>query len=432
MVKDSVDIESAFRPLNAVSKIVGLAHFSGNRNRFTGKIKREGNRESKFANVIWCIVVICAIVTAFVYSIITANFYSYYSVFNIVLFIFSMPLAYLGTLLALIAGLTWNRKKFPEFVLMIALFDEHLFGANRAELYRKQCRYCIMQLAALLFFSFAYLCYNVYRYGAYSYYFFINRHVTSFIKEIVILQFINLVWMVTERLEYLNKELASCLELRAELGCNFSVITGATFMSKNKSTLETSPLEPGNKGTGVLVSDFPVFRRRRPPFSEVEKLIRVRKLYNMLFQLSKLINGMYGIHIISDLIYCFINFVISIYAIIGVTTGSMGLPPTMSFFQHIVFYMYCIVTSLVRVTVISVSCNKASAQIAECYQEIQQLLITDALRPDTRTQLKLLLQQVSSTRALFTACDVFTVDLSVLFTFVTSAATYVIVMVQLK
>jgi hypothetical protein len=343
-----------------------------------------------------------------------------------------MPLAYLGTLLALIAGLTWNRKKFPEFVLMIALFDEHLFGANRAELYRKQCRYCIMQLAALLFFSFAYLCYNVYRYGAYSYYFFINRHVTSFIKEIVILQFINLVWMITERLEYLNKELASCLDLRAELGCNFSVNADATFISKNESTVQISLLEAGNKGAGVLVSYFPVFTRRRPPFSEVERLIRVRKLYNMLFQLSKLINGMYGIHIISDLTYIFINFVVSIYGIIGVTTGSIGLSPTISFFEHFVTYARWFLVALVKVTVISVSCHKASAQVAECYQEIQQLLITHALRQDTRRQLKLLLQQVSSTRALFTACDVFTVDLSVLFTFVTSAATYVIVLVQLK
>ena len=94
--------------------------------------------------------------------------------------------------------------------------------------------------------------------------------------------------------------------------------------------------------------------------------------------------------------------------------------------------MWWFLDALVKVTVISVSCHKAFAQVAECHQEIQQLLITDALRQDTRRQLKLLLQQVSSTRALFTACDVFTIDLSLLFTFVSSAATYVIVLVQLK
>jgi hypothetical protein len=110
----------------------------------------------------------------------------------------------------------------------------------------------------------------------------------------------------------------------------------------------------------------------------------------------------------------------------------MRLNPTMSFFEHFVLNLWWFLVAVVKVTVISVSCHKAYAQVAECHREIQQLLITDALRQDTRRQLKLLLQQVSSTRALFTACDVFTVDLSVLFTFVSSAATYVIVLVQLK
>ena len=432
MFKKSVNIESAFRPLNVVSKIVGLAHFSGHRNSFTGKIKREENRESKFVNIIWCIVVICAIVTGFVYSVLALSFFSYYNVFSVVVFIISMPIAYLGTLLALIAGLTWNRKKFPELVLKMSLFDEHMFGANRADVYKKQYKYCIIQLMGIILILFPFCCYNVYFFGADNNYMDIHLHVTQFIRVVVILQFINVVWMITERLEYLKKELASCLELRAELGSKFSMNAVATSKSKNESTLQISFLEAGNKGTGVLVSDFPVFTRRRPPFSEVERLIRVRKLYNMLFRMSKLISGMYGIHIISDLMYCFINFVVCIYGMIGVTTGSMGLIPTMSFIQHIVLYMYSIVVSLLRVTVISVSCHKASAQVAEFYQEIQQLLITHALRQDTRRHLKLLLQQVSSTRALFTACDVFTVDLSVLFTFVTSAATYVIVLVQLK
>jgi len=132
MVKNSVDIESAFRPLNALSKILGLAHFSGHKNSFTTKITSEGNRESEFAYVICCVAVICTIVTGFVYSIIMLNFTLYPSVFIIVLFIFSITMVYLGTLLALIAGLTWNRKEFPENVLKISLFEEHMFGAKRA------------------------------------------------------------------------------------------------------------------------------------------------------------------------------------------------------------------------------------------------------------------------------------------------------------
>jgi hypothetical protein len=136
MVKDSVDIESAFRQLNALSKIIGTAHFLGHKNSFTNKIKRDGNRESEFACVIWCVAVICSIVTGFVYSIIMLKFTLYPSVFSIVLFIFSITMFYLGTYVEIIAGLTWNRKEFPEFVLKISIFDEHMFGAKRADVYK--------------------------------------------------------------------------------------------------------------------------------------------------------------------------------------------------------------------------------------------------------------------------------------------------------
>jgi hypothetical protein len=94
--------------------------------------------------------------------------------------------------------------------------------------------------------------------------------------------------------------------------------------------------------------------------------------------------------------------------------------------------MCWIVVSLIRVTVISVSCHKASAQVAVCCKEVQQLLLIDTLRQDTRRQLKLLLQQVSSTRALFTVCDVIAIDLSVVFTFVSSAAICIVMLVQLE
>jgi len=432
MVKDSVDIESAFRPLNALSKILGLAHFSGHRNSFTGKMRHEENRELEFTNVIWCVVVICAVVTGFVFIIVTLNFSSHFSVFQVVVIILGMPIGYLGTVLALIAGLTWNRNKFQEFVVKISVFDKYLFGAKRVDVYSKQYRSCIIQLTALPLCLFPFYCYDVYLVGVETNYMQVHLHVTNFIKEVVILQFINVVWMIKERLEYLNREVASCLEMRAEFGNNISVNARATFISKNESTLQTSRLEAGNKGTDVLVSDFPVFTRRRPSFSEVERLLRIRKLYNMLFHVSKLINGMYGIHIISDLICNFIIVVVSVYGFIVVTTDSTKLKLTVSIFEHVLLLMCWTVIAVVKVILISVSCHKASAQVSACYQEVQQLLITDSLRQDTRRQLKLLLQQVSGTRALFTACDVFSIDLSVLFTFVSSAATYIVVLVQLK
>ena len=205
MVKESVDIESAFRPLNVLSKILGLAHFSGHRNSFKGKIKDEENREKKFRNVIWCVVVTCTVVTGFVLTIINLKISSHFTVFQIVVVTLSIPIGYLRTLVALIAGLTWNRNKFPEFVLKMSVFDKYLLGAKRVGVYRKQYKSCIIQLTVIHLILFPFYCYNVYVYGVYVNYISVYHYVSDFIKEVVVVQFINVVWMIRERLEYLNK-----------------------------------------------------------------------------------------------------------------------------------------------------------------------------------------------------------------------------------
>ena len=65
--------------------------------------------------------------------------------------------------------------------------------------------------------------------------------------------------------------------------------------------------------------------------------------------------------------------------------------------------------SLLTVILISVSCHRASVQVEVRRQEAQTVLVANPLRQDTRQQQKLLLQQVSACRVVFTACDFFTI-----------------------
>ena len=94
--------------------------------------------------------------------------------------------------------------------------------------------------------------------------------VSKFIKEAVILQFINVVWMIADRLECINKEVASCLEIPVKLSRSKCVLVRVPFASKTERTPQNSPLECGNEDTGALISDFPVFTGTCPSFSEVE------------------------------------------------------------------------------------------------------------------------------------------------------------------
>jgi hypothetical protein len=422
------DIELALRPLNIVSKILGLPHFSAHRNAFTGRAKHAGSR-----NIIWCVVVLCMLITAFIINIISVQFSSRSQVFEIVAFIISMPIGYIGSLLAVFGGMTFNRNKFSRFILKISEIDKDLFGPKRVHIYSKQFTSCIKQLVVLLFILIPFYCCDSYVFGSEVKYVYGFMHVSSLMKEIVIVQYINVVWMVTERLQYLNRQLAKSLELPAEILSNKRMALNTTYFSTDEHTNPIRPLRFNNyKNAGIFVSDFSVLRSTHSVCPQVENLMKLRTLYNKISQVSGLINGMYGIPVLVELTYNFLNIVLSIYGIVGVMTGSLELNPTLSSSYYIAIYVCWILVSVGSVLVISVFCHRSSVQVEKCYQQIQKLLLLDPLRQDTRRQLKLLSQQVSNAKIVFTACDVFAINLSILYNFVSSATTYVIVLVQLK
>jgi hypothetical protein len=433
MVKVPYDIELAFRPLNILCKILGLGHFTVHRNPFTGELKYEDNRNSAFRDIIWCVLVICTIFAGFVINTTSVLFSSPSSVFEVVAFIISMPVAYLETSLALLAGITFNRNKFTEFVGKISEIDEDLLGSKRVYAYGKQYSSLIRQLVILSFVLIPFYCYDSYIFGDKGKYLYGYIHVSNFIKQIVIMQYVNVIWIVTERLQYLNGELAKSLDLPTDIVNKTRTVGSTVCIGTSKRQKQMPPLQVNiSEDSGILVADLPVFRATRSSASEVGSLLKLRRLYNLMFHASRLINEMYGMHILLELTYNFINVVVSVYGIFGIMMGSLKLNPTLSALHYVVVYVCWILVSLLNVFMISASCHKASAEVERCSQEIQNLLIVDPLRQDLRHQLKYFAQQVSNTGIVFTAFDVFTINLSIIFTFLSSATTYIIVLVQLK
>lgn len=433
MVKERIDIELAFRPLNILSQILGLAHFSLHRNSFSGEIKRGDNCYSGFGSIVWCIVVMCVIFAGFIINSISVQFSTSSDIFYILAFIISMPLGYAEALLALLAGITFSRNKFSEFVLRISEIDEDLLGCKRVQVYNKQHRSCIRQLTIFLFILVPFYFYDSYIFGDEVEYLYGYMHVSSFIKQFVILQFVNVVWIIKDRLQHLKTELTKSLEMPTYIFRNTQLVVNNSCSGIHKHQKQMpSPRFGKYIESGVLVPGDRVFRTTRFSSIEVERLIRFRKLYNMIFHASVLINEMYGIHILLELTYNFINVVVGFYGIIGIVMDSLKLNATLTSLHYIVAYVCWIIVSLVNVYAISICCHKASAEVESCSQEIQKLLTMEPLRQDIRRQLKLLSHQMSDIRIVFTAFDLFTINLSIIFMFISSATAYVIVLVQLK
>jgi hypothetical protein len=422
------DIELALRPLNIVSEILGLPHFSRHRNAFTGRVKPAGSR-----NVVWCVIVLCLLITGLTINIISVQFSSRSHVFEIVAFLMSMPLGYFGALFPVFGGMAFSRNKFSRFILKISEIDKDLFGSKRVDIYRKQFASCVRQLIVALIILIPFYCYDSYVFGSNVEYFYGFMHLSSLVKDITIVQYINVVWMVTGRLQYLNRHLAKSLEFPAEVISNSYMDVNTTRFNKHERTNQICPLRFNNyKNTGIFVPDSSVLRTTHSLYPQVESVTKVRILYNKIFQVSGIINGMYGIPVLIELIYNFLNAVLSIYGVIGVMTGTLELNPTMSLSCYVAVYICWILVSVASVLVISVACHRSSVEVETCYQQIQKLLLSDPLRQDVRRQLKLLSHQVSNTKIVFTACDIFAINLSILYNFVSSATTYVIVLVQLK
>lgn len=432
MVKDQFDVELALRPLNILSKVLGLAHFSVYRNVFSGEVKLGDKCDSRFRNVIWCVVMMCVILTGFIINTMSVHLSSPSSIFEIVAFIISMPIAYLETLLALFAGISFSRNKFSEFVLNISEIDKYLYGYKREQIYNKQYTSYIRQLAVFPLILVPFYFYDSYIFGGEVKHLYGYMHLTSFINQVVIVQFVNVVWIIKDRLQYMKKELAKTLEMPTDISKNTQMFLNATCTDIPKRRRQMPPIRNVKyEDTGALVSHR-VFRTRYFSTSEVERLIRLRELYNMIFHASSLINDIYGIHILFKLTYDFINVVLSFYGIIGIISGSLKFNSALPLLYYVVVYICWILVSLVNVFAISVSCHKATAEVESCSRVIQKLLIREPLRQDTRRQLKLLSHQMSNVRIVFTAFDLFTINMSILFTFISSATTYVIVLVQLK
>jgi hypothetical protein len=326
MTEVQSDIESALRPLNILSKILGLPHFSANRNAFTGRVKPADSR-----NIVWCVAVLCMLITGLIINVISVQFSSRSHVFEIVAFVISMPIGYLEALLAVFGGMTFSRNRFSRFILKISEIDKDLFGRKRVHIYSKQYASCIRQLVVLLLILIPFYCCDSYVFGSEVKYVYGFMHVSSLMKETVILQYVNVVGMVTERLQYLNRQLAKSLEFPAEVLNNTRMDVNTTCLSKYEHTNHICPLRFNNrKSAGIFVSDFSVLRTTHSSCSQVENLIKLRTLYTKIFQVSGLINGMYGLPVLVELTYNFLNVVLSIYGIVGVMTGSLELNPTIT------------------------------------------------------------------------------------------------------
>jgi hypothetical protein len=168
------------------------------------------------------------------------------------------------------------------------------------------------------------------------------------------------------------------------------------------------------------------------PFTDTCTIFKLRRIYNHLFECTKIINSLFGFYILLDVCHTITLFTSTLYSVVRLFNEPILAVTNLEFSDFILDRIVWIIVLLGTTTCLTVICGTTVSKNKEIAHKIQTLLLEDSQKADVVEQLKLFSIQMSTDRIVFTAAGFFVIDLSVLCAFVTSVITYIIVLIQFK
>ena len=134
------------------------------------------------------------------------------------------------------------------------------------------------------------------------------------------------------------------------------------------------------------------------------------------------------------LMYCFITTLSQIYfTFLDNFTNFDKLEKEMPCVEYyIVNHVIWVIISVGKTVAISGSCHMVREESKVLVNNLQKLQLRHPIRSDVLLHLQQFSTQVSQNAINFTACGFFSVNLSLLYTFVASSVTYVIILIQFR
>jgi gustatory receptor len=167
---------------------------------------------------------------------------------------------------------------------------------------------------------------------------------------------------------------------------------------------------------------------------EVDKIITFRQIYSNIYDATQLVNSVYGFLLLLLFVRAAGGLITNIYHLVSITLSGEDVLDieNWSSATHIGSLVVWILIFLSTIIVMTVTCQMAVLESKKLDDVIQKLLLQQSLRYDMLQQLKLFSDQITKNQIEFSALRFFKVDMSLLFTILTSVTSYIIVLVQFK
>ena len=265
-------------------------------------------------------------------------------------------------------------------------------------------------------------------------------YVCNFIKNVTIMQFVNLVSLLKQKFKILNSYHGSDENpTQHSNDNNLWEILLQTPRFRNEDTWKDDALQiqafyralNRRRYSNIIMQDCTNITIQNSWLHKEKLRFRaLRIIWDVLCDISSSVNSMYGLQILLFTVSAFIKITANLsYAIISLYTKDSA---NANLYRDEILPIILALMEFLQMFWIAASCSATSEEANRTVTLLQKLLLLPELHPATAAEIQMFLQQVKDRKPNFKAWDFFTINYGLLCTTVGTIATYLMILVQMQ
>ncbi|XP_069694844.1 putative gustatory receptor 28b [Periplaneta americana] len=265
------------------------------------------------------------------------------------------------------------------------------------------------------------------------------------LESVTIMQFIYSVLILKDRFETLNTELLSLFGVDMEgtlieLQLRFGQVETMTNKEEEtdsiandgsqktqhceESLLKCSNIKFGNLEEINLRSSSKTWQRSM-------RIRKLRGIHNILCDAAELTNSIYQVQVLMDLIGVLVEITSCLYLTLTYAAKLLTCQLMSPLQWNLLgLFLVWVAINLSKLFAIMVSCRGASKAANHTAELVHKLLVLQPLHSNSSAELQLFSQQLMHSKLHFTACGLFTIDFTLLYSMASAVTTYLIILLQ--
>jgi len=406
--------------------------------------------------VVYTGVMLVALLCWFVYSLVKSIVYEFPNVKLTYAVTQTMTLCLSEATAVASLGLeiTCNRRRLIEVASKLTHVDGILMRNNN-KAHKTLRGIVILELVLFIFLLLVRHGYELWSRGGKEYLHVIIRFLVHFISTIMIVQFVTFTYVLKQRFNCVNRQLALYGDICGRVNIlenveveftkrNFGLLKPLNSASVSLAHDMPPSDSPDQSSTvvSVFISDTKI--GHLPPASSSAEFSSqsrnqhaanihiLRCAYAILYDIGGLVERAYGFQLLLAMAYIFFSVVKYFHLVMISNVSSHQGNMSASHVDGILPFICAVSIHIANILWLTASCNFACREAVRTTTVVNKLLLIQTLPPDVSAELERFSQQLLHSKLQFTAFGFFSLDFTFLYGFVGGATTYIVILLQFQ